>query len=424
MIYSKVLIIGLVLVARECRSTCSSSDEEVEARKRHKVKKINVLGWEEDDSELNKFFWDEDRKEKSKDFDSNLLEPVPVGLTTWPNETVYSPKHGFKNINSSCFINATLQALLANDLIAEVLVAPNLREYCLNLKKSKLMANQALVCALVDLIADPRSKDSVLFVQETLGLAWPDWNNPEVRKRQQDAAEILDHLIEYLKLELAPYVQTENHRFDMFTGRLRSVISVPDKESTIIFQPFNVISIPLKEETETGKREERKKNSRGKKLKKRQRKDKSKKKFKTPLTLKKLLKKYKQTEILKDYGNAKKTEMISELPSVLILHFKRFTNSLKRVEGIIKSDPFIDLRSFISDATSQEPIIYELYSVIVQKGDYSRGHFYTYVKKHVDGSIFWEKRDDSTIRIVSEKTVFLDEHYIQFYRRMRVKAKD
>jgi ubiquitin C-terminal hydrolase len=99
---------------------------------------------------------------------------------------------------------------------------------------------------------------------------------------------------------------------------------------------------------------------------------------------------------------ARKRTLLRLVPTVLLLHFKRFDSLAKR-DDRVSFDPVVDLRPFVrADGDSHGSTLeYRLVGVIMHRGSRNAGHYWAFVRT-VDGNgaEVWLKCDDETVTVV------------------------
>ncbi|KAK2077372.1 hypothetical protein QBZ16_004217 [Prototheca wickerhamii] len=115
---------------------------------------------------------------------------------------------------------------------------------------------------------------------------------------------------------------------------------------------------------------------------------------------------------------ATKRLSLAKLPPVLVLHAKRFEHSGLRGTAT-KLNTFLeyplenlDMSPFLSARAKAAGSLYDLYGVVVHKGDFKGGHYVTYVKCR-DGA--WYLCDDAFISPASCEEVQNSQAYLLFY---------
>jgi ubiquitin C-terminal hydrolase len=117
-----------------------------------------------------------------------------------------------------------------------------------------------------------------------------------------------------------------------------------------------------------------------------------------------------QCDICKVQGKAALQHRISKLPNVIILTFKRFTNSMNKVNGLVAWDKqAFDFRPWM--AFSGDPFnkiytkpLYETTALIEHQGSFRGGHYRMYSKQPSPSDpskVVWNEYDDNSIREIS-----------------------
>ncbi len=143
------------------------------------------------------------------------------------------------------------------------------------------------------------------------------------------------------------------------------------------------------------------------------------------ITLDDCLKLYTKDELLDDDNKytiektgevvqAKKQILFWSLPEILIITVKRFSNSIKKNNSIIKFplDDF-DLSEYVV-GYDKELFIYELYGICNHIGGVMGGHYTAIVKNPNDK---WYNFNDQNITPVDEKNIVSEKAYCFFYRK-------
>ncbi|KAJ5067510.1 ubiquitin carboxyl-terminal hydrolase 15 [Anaeramoeba ignava] len=121
---------------------------------------------------------------------------------------------------------------------------------------------------------------------------------------------------------------------------------------------------------------------------------------------------------------ATKQLSISHFPLILVITLKRYNFFQKQV---VKNNSFIKFPevfnsnnfSTIIPESSQKPINYLLYALVIHQGDSANtGHYISYVR---NSNNIWYKFDDEKIQQVSLKTVLKEKPYMIFYRQQKSK---
>lgn len=128
----------------------------------------------------------------------------------------------------------------------------------------------------------------------------------------------------------------------------------------------------------------------------------------------------------KSFQRASKKIDIWKLPSVLIVHLKRFEFSDRRRGGGKIKDlvdfPLSDLNltPYVSKLQREKPI-YDLFAVAYHEGYLGAGHYYAYTK-HRHTRLWYSFDDESVYKIKREEDVVTADAYILFYSKMTVDA--
>jgi len=143
------------------------------------------------------------------------------------------------------------------------------------------------------------------------------------------------------------------------------------------------------------------------------------------------------------YTNATKQFLIKEAPRILTLHLKRFEQRAFNLVRIAKNVSFkatLDLAPFCTsdckigkehkaskdgenllkeeEKPSKMEVLYDLYAVVVHRGNLNSGHYTAYVKLTVGEKRRWFYISDSHVTTAAEESVLSCEGaYILFYER-------
>ncbi|CAI5758980.1 unnamed protein product [Candida verbasci] len=106
---------------------------------------------------------------------------------------------------------------------------------------------------------------------------------------------------------------------------------------------------------------------------------------------------------------------IKTIPKILSIQLKRFEHNVmndtsSKIETPIKIPLYLDLSKYTT-ATTSDPCLYELFSVVVHQGSVNTGHYICYVKS--DNR--WFKFDDAVISLSSEDEVMNANVYLMFF---------
>ena len=118
------------------------------------------------------------------------------------------------------------------------------------------------------------------------------------------------------------------------------------------------------------------------------------------------------------------------LPSLLQLHLKRFkydweTGETSKINDCVAFPLELSLSNIISDVVEEEVVddtVYDLQSIVIHRGEYGSGHYYSYVRPDIR-SDDWYRFDDSQVTRVDYSEVVADA-YGGRYRRKRRRSVD
>lgn len=145
-------------------------------------------------------------------------------------------------------------------------------------------------------------------------------------------------------------------------------------------------------------------------------------------TIEKALKLFTAVEVL-DGGNkykcprqnkavrAEKRITIESSPNVLVLQLKRFEFSFsgRKVSKPVAFTEVLDLSPYLSNKP-HEPLVYDLYGVLVHQGhSMHSGHYFCFIKS--SGGSEWHKFDDTRVHATALRNVMGQLPYILFYIR-------
>lgn len=190
---------------------------------------------------------------------------------------------------------------------------------------------------------------------------------------------------------------------DLFTGLFYSKIKCCECDGiTSGFEPFNIISLPTKEQGET--------------------------------TLEECLKEFTKEELLTGENqyfcedcnkkvDANKKMYIWEPPVILIVHLKRFKNDDWRTTKTSSTVAFpienLNMEPYLSQLHTIKNKIYDLSAISEHKGSCNYGHYIAYCKNGINNK-WYEYNDDDVIHIPNEdleKELITKNAYILFYVR-------
>ncbi|XP_072264786.1 ubiquitin carboxyl-terminal hydrolase 45 isoform X1 [Pyxicephalus adspersus] len=137
------------------------------------------------------------------------------------------------------------------------------------------------------------------------------------------------------------------------------------------------------------------------------------------------------------YTNARKQLLITALPSVLILHLKRFSQNgltLRKINRHVDFPYILDLAPFCAatckNVLEKKSVLFSLYGIVEHSGSMKGGHYVAYVKIRMpskgpvlkDGatcsSSQWVYISDTHVQMVPESRVLTAQAYLLFYERL------
>lgn len=333
----------------------------------------------------------------------------PRSSTTTPNSIVTSwlkPRPvgpGFYNTGNTCFLNATLQALVHTPALTIGLMdRDEHRPQSCRLTRDKKFCALCRMYRLVNMCFD-QSCPSHAIEPAPINRALSKFAPSMRGGRQEDAHEFLRLLIEAMqnsalqgradKVKQKQKESTFIHR--MFGGKLRSrVVCDHCHTPSDTFDSFLDLSLDISHANSVSA----------------------------------ALKAYHKFDWLRGANqyrcdkcqclrDAKKSMSVFVAPPILTLHLKRFNFRGRKINKQVNFDDCLDLRPAMSAESSSAG--YKLYAVVCHRGQSNKsGHYYAHVKAS-NGK--WYVADDSTIESISDsRTVLANEHaYMLFYARDR-----
>lgn len=338
-----------------------------------------------------------------------------------------APDIGLANLGNTCFLNSVLQGLLKCAPLKSFLDAERIAKY---LRASK---KRHLVPAFQSLLTEVQKarEGSCLIPRNFLQALWKtvqecddDWFQP---RQQADAAECLQYILEglhdatYRQVQMTisgiahtPLQTNQMKALDSwktffakeysvivehFYGQTEiSVECQTCKSVSTRYEPWLMLKIPIPGGDTPGS---------------------------TVPSMEVCLNSLFAPETIPDYAcdtckskqAAIKRERISKLPAILLLSFKRFTNTGAKIRGTITWDlNALSLQSWCAfrrcPFTNQsiQPD-YSTFAVIEHQGSAQSGHYHMYAREGTDA---WKNYDDSDIRTVPDTEVISADSYILF----------
>lgn len=116
--------------------------------------------------------------------------------------------------------------------------------------------------------------------------------------------------------------------------------------------------------------------------------------------------------------DAIKSSSFSKLPSILLVHLKRFRfteNSIIKIQKKIEFEQSLDLKNYYSKKQYDDtPDLqfhsqYEIYAVIVHEGDINNGHYFVYIKNfNTEIKYPFIKFNDTRVTYATDQEVYHD----------------
>jgi len=312
---------------------------------------------------------------------------------------------GLQNLGNSCFMNATLQCLVYTAPFAQFLCQSNHSSQCPS-------SGFCALCEMEKVIPSMLMGKNIVFPRN-LFRNLPAINDLLTAGCQEDAHEFIQSLLD--KMEMA-FDEQQNKKKDpqnpirkLFTGSTKTSIQCARcKKKSITKEPFCCISLEVDDNVGLGE----------------------------------ALEIFTQDELMRGDDKyfcseckrkciAHKRLTLSELPPILVLHFKRFCvefaashhkqGTTKKLSDHVEFPEVLDFAKFqnlIFEDDRERVLIdseYELYAVLVHSGpQLGYGHYYALVKAS-DG--YWFRMNDMDIIPVSNKHVLREQGYMVFYKR-------
>lgn len=130
----------------------------------------------------------------------------------------------------------------------------------------------------------------------------------------------------------------------------------------------------------------------------------------------------------KDYRDATQMTYLWEVPEILIIHLKRFTNDIHgsfcRIEKNSTKINFplkdLDMNDYISPYNKNQNTHYDLYGIVQQHGSLNYGHYISYCKNAINDN--WYEFNDAHITYVNQGKLESENlaisAYILFYKKI------
>ncbi len=122
----------------------------------------------------------------------------------------------------------------------------------------------------------------------------------------------------------------------------------------------------------------------------------------------------------KQLVRATKQLLFKNLPTILVVHLKRFSPFGGKLMSHVEYSPRLNMKQYSSRSCGEEDFNYDLYAVLVHSGHSTHsGHYYSYVKAPNGG---WYEMNDSYVGQVGLKTVLRQQAYLLFYKKSVLKS--
>jgi len=113
--------------------------------------------------------------------------------------------------------------------------------------------------------------------------------------------------------------------------------------------------------------------------------------------------------------NVDKTIKFWSLPNILIVDFKRFNNSNRKLNNIIETPVFgLDLSKYVV-GYNKDKYIYELFGICNHSGGCLGGHYTAFVK---NANQKWYHFNDTNVNEIKESQLITSKGYCYFYRKL------
>jgi len=113
--------------------------------------------------------------------------------------------------------------------------------------------------------------------------------------------------------------------------------------------------------------------------------------------------------------NVNKCIKFWSLPNILIVDFKRFNNTNKKLNNIIRTPLLgLDLNKYVI-GYNKDKYIYELFGICNHNGECLGGHYTAYIK---NSNQKWYNFNDTNVNEISESQLITSKGYCYFYRKL------
>jgi ubiquitin carboxyl-terminal hydrolase 8 len=112
-----------------------------------------------------------------------------------------------------------------------------------------------------------------------------------------------------------------------------------------------------------------------------------------------------------------KSLLFWSLPEILIVDFKRFNNSNRKINTLIETPiDLFDLRKYVI-GYDKDTYIYELFGITNHSGNCLGGHYTSYVK---NANNKWYEFNDTNVKEISESKIITNKGYCYFYKKINL----
>ncbi|KAI8590099.1 hypothetical protein BDZ88DRAFT_451420 [Geranomyces variabilis] len=306
---------------------------------------------------------------------------------------------GLKNLYNTCYMNSTLQCLLASELLVGYIES---RDFAIQMSKASASMGRVAAGFGELLQRFMRLRAGAVLDPGRFKTTIDDWNPMFRGDDQHDAQEFLRSLLEGLHEDLNRikerstfaytteefdklcdaekarvswnryYASNDSAIADLFVGQLCSILECQRcRHTSSSYEEFWDLSLPIPE-------------TRGTK------------------TIEQCVKEYAKEELLEGYkcsgcrsteSSTKRLQIIKE-PKILVIHVKRFATNGAGSCTKIRDDITCQLHNFTLESAGAGAR-YDLFAACTHRGGFGGGHYIATVKNPDSGE--WHEMDDETV---------------------------